>query len=137
MIETSIIRAAALRLNPDCDLKKSLISYCESYGIQAACIISCVGSLRSLTIRFANKSNLTVLDEKFEIISLAGTISQHEAHLHISISDGEGKMLGGHLAEGSLIYTTCEIVIGILDDVVFKRELDSTTGYKELKIYRK
>ena len=37
---------------------------------------------------------------------------------------------------GNIIYTTAEIVIGELKGLDFKRELDSTFGYKELRIYR-
>jgi predicted DNA-binding protein with PD1-like motif len=39
--------------------------------------------------------------------------------------------------DGSLIFTTAEIVIGEATDLVFKRETDSITTYKELKIYPK
>ena len=32
------------------------------------------------------------------------------------------------------VFTTAEIVIGQLPGVVFKREMDSSTGYKELEV---
>ncbi|MEH2445742.1 MAG: DUF296 domain-containing protein [Nostoc sp.] len=32
-------------------------------------------------------------------------------HLHIAISDQEGKTIGGNLDDGCIIYTTTEIVI--------------------------
>jgi uncharacterized protein len=37
--------------------------------------------------------------------------------------------------DDNLIYTTAEIVIGEATDLVFKRETDSITTYKELAIY--
>lgn len=58
-----------------------------------------------MTIRLANYSknnkNETVsLDERFEIVSLTGTLSRHGAHLHISIADFQGNVVGGHLMDG-------------------------------------
>jgi predicted DNA-binding protein with PD1-like motif len=47
------------------------------------------------------------------------------------------KRPGGHLAHGCKIYTTAEIVIGATDEIVFTRETDAETTYKELKIRKK
>jgi predicted DNA-binding protein with PD1-like motif len=74
------------------------------------------------------------LQDKFEIVSLVGTLSTHGIHLHISISDKDGKTIGGHLEKGCLIYTTAEIVIGVSEDFIFVRTVDENTGYKELEI---
>ena len=124
----------AIRLKPDKDLKQSLLRFCINQKIEAAYILSCVGSLRQAVIRFANQSEGTVFQKKLEIVSLEGTLSQHGAHLHIAVSDSEGQVIGGHLMDGSQIYTTGEIVIGIAPNVIFKREFDPSTGYKELTI---
>ncbi len=137
MVEKSVMKVVAMRLMPGADLKSVLISHCLESGIEAACIVSCVGSLKRVVLRFANQSDLTVLDDKFEIVSLEGTVSKEGAHLHISISDSGGRVLGGHLAEGSFIYTTGELVLGVLEDILFKREMDPMTGFKELQIFKK
>lgn len=102
--------------------------------VQAACIITCVGSLQKVGIRYANLAQTTILEGKFEIVSLTGTLSEIGCHLHICVSDSTGKTTGGHLTNGSVIYTTAEIVIGILPEVVYKREVDETYGYRELVI---
>ena len=47
--------------------------------------------------------------------------------------DSEGEPKGGHLKEGSLVRTTVEIVIGILPEWKFTREIDPETGYLELR----
>ena len=74
----------------------------------------------------------------FEIVSMTGTVSIHGSHLHIAISDGDGVTVGGHLVSGCKIYTTAEIVILELDDVVYKRELfENDSGYEELVVYKK
>ena len=125
----------ALRLHPKEDLKISLDAFARDHHLQAACIVTCVGSLRQAVLRFANQSQVTPLEGKFEIVSLVGAFSEVGGHYHISISDGRGRTVGGHLMDGCLIYTTAEIVIGVLPGVRFLREPDAETGYDELAIY--
>ena len=128
------MEVSAIRLNPEEDLKQSLLKYCIDEKIDAAYMLSCVGSLRQAAIRFANKPDATVFEQSLEIISLEGTLSKHAVHLHIAVSDGNGQVIGGHLMDGSKIYTTAEIVLGIVPNIIFKREIDPLTGYRELTI---
>jgi predicted DNA-binding protein with PD1-like motif len=124
----------ALRLKPNQDFKESIKNFVTSNNIEAGFILTTVGSLKQATLRFANQNDSKVLQDKFEIVSLVGTLSTHGIHLHISISDKDGKTIGGHLEKGCLIYTTAEIVIGVSEDFIFVRTVDETTGYKELEI---
>lgn len=130
----SSIYAVTIRLHPGQDLKGALDAFVRAEQCSAACIITCVGSLQQAAIRYANLQQAAILTGKFEIISLTGTLSPMASHLHISISDSAGKMIAGHLKEGSVIYTTAEIVIGVLPDVVYSRETDVTYGFKELVV---
>ena len=123
-----------IRLEPDADLRKSLKSFAVEQNIQAGFILTTVGSLKQATIRFANRDNTTVLTEKFEILSLNGTLANTGIHLHIAIADSNGKVIGGHLSDGCIIYTTAEIVIGIAKDFSFHRSFDEKTGFNELEI---
>lgn len=43
-------------------------------------------------------------------------------------------MIGGHLMERNLVYTTAEIIIGEITGFVFERRLDADTTYQELFI---
>ncbi|WP_321392273.1 PPC domain-containing DNA-binding protein [uncultured Desulfuromusa sp.] len=128
------MKALAIRLHPHQDLLVELDAFACARQLNAACILCCVGSLRHATLRYADQKNSTDLEGKFEIVSLTGTLSQHGSHIHISIADGEGQTLGGHLLEGCRIYTTAEIVIGVLPKVNFTREFDPETGFEELSI---
>lgn len=128
------MKSYALRLHPHQDLKMELDTFARVHALEAACVLACVGSLRRAVLRFANQSEASELEGKFEIVSLTGTLSKHGSHFHISISDGEGRTWGAHLLEGCLIYTTAEIVIAALPDVSFLRTFDSATGYDELYI---
>lgn len=124
----------ATRLKPNQDLKTNIVSFVEENNIQAGFILTAVGSLKKATLRFANQNNYHVFNERFEIVSLVGTLSIHGIHLHISLSDKNGKTIGGHLVDGCLIYTTAEIVIGTSEKLIFQRTVDEMTGYKELEI---
>jgi uncharacterized protein len=126
--------ALALRLSPQQDLKIELDHFICNQNLEAACILTCVGSLTRAVLRFANQVTETVYEDKFEIVSLMGVMSCHGSHYHMAIADSTGNVIGGHLQSGCLIYTTAEIVIGTLPNLSFRRELDPTTGYKELVI---
>jgi predicted DNA-binding protein with PD1-like motif len=128
------MKVFALRLKPNEDLKQTLKIFALQENIKAGFILTAIGSLKVATIRFANQDRSTVLSEKFEILSLNGTIATTGVHLHIAISDKQGKTIGGHLDDGCIIYTTAEIVIGISEEYTFLRTLDQETGYKELEI---
>ena len=128
------MKTFAFRLYPKQDLKKELISFTKENNLQAGFILTCVGSLKRATLRLANENIVKNFEQKFEIVSLVGTLCQEGVHLHISISDDEGNTFGGHIQEGCIIYTTAEIVIGELEDVVFSRKPDAQTGFKELVI---
>lgn len=124
----------AIRLLPGQDLKQELLKFTESKEITAGCILTCVGSLQQVCLRLANQDKSETYPGKFEIIGLTGTLSQDGVHLHIGVADTSGKMTGGHLMAGSLIYTTAEIVIGEIDHLIFDRKLDESTSYNELFI---
>jgi predicted DNA-binding protein with PD1-like motif len=58
----------------------------------------------------------------------------HGGHYHIAISDEQGRTFGGHLMEGSQVYTTAEVILVSLDAYRFLRTFDPQTGYQELDI---
>lgn len=130
------LKTYALRLKPGQDLRVELEKFTKAHGLRAGFILTTVGSLQKASLRLANQSSATSYEDKFEIVSLVGTLSPAGPHLHLSISDSTGKTIGGHLVEGCIIYTTAEIVIGELKGVRFTREKDEQTGYQELRIRR-
>ena len=123
-----------IRLEKNADLRKSLKSFAVEQDIQAGFILTAIGSLKQATIRFANRDSTTLLTDKFEILSLNGTVAIAGVHLHIAISNSHGQVIGGHLSDGSIIYTTAEIVIGIAENFSFLRSFDEQTGFNELEI---
>jgi uncharacterized protein len=99
------MKVLPLRLTPGADLRRALEAWMAEQQEQARCVISAVGSL-----------------------------SPDGAPLHIVVADSQGAVMGGHLCVGSLVRTTAELVISLLPDWRFSRELDPATGYPELRI---
>jgi predicted DNA-binding protein with PD1-like motif len=124
----------ALRLKPGEDPKLALDAFAQSQQLEAACILTCVGSLRKAVLRYANQSSSVTLEGHFEIVSLTGVFSRHGSHYHIAISDGQGRTYGAHLMDGSEVYTTAEVVLASFADLRFLRSFDPQTGYPELDI---
>ncbi|WP_322805513.1 PPC domain-containing DNA-binding protein [Thermanaerothrix sp.] len=126
------LQVVAIRLRPGQDLKQTLDAWARENAVQAAVVLTCVGSLRRAALRLADQPGSTLFEGKFEIVSLTGTLSVYGSHYHIAISDAVGQTLGGHLMEGSLVYTTAEIALGVLPGVRFERRFDPESGYDEL-----
>jgi len=128
------MKVYALRLKPEMDLKQELVNFTKEKNVQAGFIVSCVGSLKEANLRMADEDIIKTFKEKFEIVSLVGTLSQDGLHLHTSLSNKEGQTIGGHLKEGCIIYTTAEIIIGEEESLTFNREIDEVTKFKELVV---
>lgn len=132
------MKSHTFRLKPQQDLFESIETFVKKNNIEAGCILSSVGSLTHATLRLANRSGYNDYEGHYEIVSTTGTVSIHGSHIHISISNGDGVTIGGHLVKGCKIYTTAEIVILELEDLVYKRELyENDSGYEELAVYKK
>ncbi|KAL0480288.1 glmU [Acrasis kona] len=127
-------RFVTIRLVPGQDPYKELENFARENRISAATIVSCVGSLTKAHIRYANSTSFGNLLGFYEIVSLVGCISDQGQHIHICISDHEGKAFGGHLLEGNKVYTTAEITLAIHDDVVFERRPCPLSHWDELYI---
>ncbi len=133
---SSRLKGYVFRLRPHEDLKKSVQQFAKTNRLKAGAILSAVGSLEQLNIRFANLPDGTITNGFFEIISLTGTFSEASCHIHICVSDANGQTLAGHLLDENLIYTTAEIVVVNLYDVEFIRLTDTTYNYQELVVRR-
>ena len=42
-------------------------------------------------------------------------ISTSGCHIHISLADSEGHMIGGHTVDNDIIFTTAEVSLIVLD----------------------
>ncbi|MGB6129660.1 MAG: PPC domain-containing DNA-binding protein [Psychrilyobacter sp.] len=122
----------AIRLTEGMDLKIEIQRVVKEKQIKAGIILSSVGCVSKARFRVADGINVKQINKNMEILSLNGTLSPNGVHLHISYSNQEGVSFGGHLVEGNIVNTTCELVIGILGNYKFTRVMDPNTGYGEL-----
>lgn len=137
-METSPMTTVALRLGPGQDLKTELEAFVKRNNLAAVSVLTCVGSLTKVPLRYANQDNYETLTGHFEIVSMTGMLSaQSGSHLHLAVSDTTGRTVGGHFGDGSSVYTTAEVLLGILPSYQFTRELDPKSGYRELVIRKK
>jgi predicted DNA-binding protein with PD1-like motif len=122
-----------LRLLPGQDLRLALEAELGSHP--AAFVLQGIGSLSVAQLRYAGVDQVTELRGDLEILTLAGSISPDGAHLHMSVADAQGRVVGGHVAPGCLVRTTAEILLAILPDHAFSRETDpGGSGFRELVV---
>jgi predicted DNA-binding protein with PD1-like motif len=124
----------ALRLGPGEDLRAALETLTRAQGWTAAWVVSGVGSLQPAALRFAGAKAATSIDRPLEVLSLSGSLSPDGAHLHMSVADAQGAVLGGHVAVGCRIRTTAELLVAVLPDLAFRRAPDAQTGHDELQV---
>lgn len=124
----------ALRLRPGQDLRVELGRFARAKHLRAAWIATCAGSCTRTSVRYANQEGTSVREGHFEIVSLTGTLAENGMHVHAAFADSTGATFGGHLMDGTIVYTTAEIVIGGLVQAEFAREVDPAYGWRELVV---
>lgn len=121
-----------VRLKPGEDFLESVAKYCSKHMIEAAYIGTCVGSLASVSFRKGYTKTQLTLRGTYEIVSAVGTLSKGGHHIHMSVSDADFQVLGGHVDRGTVVLTTVELVLIELESFELTRAIDATTGYKSL-----
>ena len=121
-----------VRLRRGDDLMLSIRELCREKNIAAGVVLSAVGCISQGKVRDASGVTIRDITEHCEIVSLDGTVSARRCHLHISLSKEDLSTIGGHLCEGCIINTTCELVIAEIPGTAIEKEFDGETGYDEL-----
>jgi predicted DNA-binding protein with PD1-like motif len=125
-----------VRLSPGDDLRAALQAQVAAGSCHAGFVISGIGSLSVAQLRLAGASTLETIRGDLEILTLAVTLATDGSHLHMSIADGAGRVLGGHAGRGCVVRTTAEVLLALLPDWKFTRQTDAQTGFAELAISR-
>lgn len=124
------------RLHRGDDLKQCILEFCRLNNINSGIMACAVGCCSKVKFRLAGAESFYEDERDYEIVSIMGTISKDGVHIHISFADDTGRVVGGHLTEGCIINTTCEVSIIKSDKYKLSREYDEETCYKELVIER-
>ena len=137
--EGKLGRVIVLRLKPGMDLLDGIQAACERYQIRNGVILSAIGSLGR--VRYCDVEALPEkkcgygygrvleLDDTIELTGAGGVICSDaegniNLHVHICMSDKNGKAYGGHLVQGTTVLMTADIVLGEIEGVSMLREYD-------------
>ena len=138
MAEGRLGRVIALRLKPGTDVLLGLTEACKRAGINNGVILSAIGSLDGVS--YCNPVELPTkagygygevlhLTGPIELTSGAGIICHDDEgntnlHVHMSLSDRYGNAHGGHLAEGTKVLLTVDVIIAEIEGLVMGRQFD-------------
>lgn len=124
------------RLKKGDDLLGALARLCTEANIRLGSI-QAIGAVSKAVVGFylQEPGEYVTLDYDYhqEIISLIGNISirdgKPDIHAHLALSNGEGKLYGGHLMEGTTVFA-CEYTINefIPENGDFVRTFNEETG---------
>jgi len=126
-------------LKEDSDLLEALLSYAKNNNCKS-CWIFGIGALKKANLAWYNQEKMEyeekLFDENLEIVSLSGNISSIDnpdleeklfPHFHLSLSDGDGNVYGGHVLPGCKIFV-CEICCIQSDEIDKIRKYDKKRG---------
>jgi len=120
-----------LRLERGEEIIKTLTKFCEDKKIQSG-VVAGVGAGEDVTLKYYDVGKKQYISKEFntgiyEIISLNGNVSLIDGrpflHLHIVLGTEDFQVFGGHLGS-AVTAITCEITIGLSDDVVHRKSND-------------
>jgi predicted DNA-binding protein with PD1-like motif/glutaredoxin len=109
------MRTLPLKLGPGSDLRGSLEQLAIEQGA-AGFVLGVVGNLSRAAFQCAGRSGPTILEGDLEIITLQGTVAPGGVHLHLSLSDSDCQVWGGHLEPGTLVLKGADLLVGFLQD---------------------
>lgn len=105
--------AVPLHLGPGQDVRRSLADFARTHNC-GGFVLSVVGNLSQAAFQCPGRAEPTLLAGELEIITLTGTIAPTGVHLHLSFSDGDCQVWGGHLAEGTTVLRGADLLVGVL-----------------------
>ena len=136
------------RLHPGSDLIEGLEAACDEHGVEFAAVLACYGSLSSSGFKFLqvpegeDRARLVdiVLDKRLEFMGGQGLVcvapdNSRATHLHGSVSDETGSVMGGHFTVGqNPVYNNMDFVLQELVGVRLVRTHDPVTNTVEMQV---
>ncbi len=80
-------------------------------------LISAVGDLSRGSFKCPLSQKPVILENKLEIITLSGYLTSKDSHIHISVSDENCRVFGGHLLPGTIVLKTLDILLGVIPNL--------------------
>ena len=130
-------RTVIARLVEDEDLLDTITRVAAQAKISAG-FFSLIGTLKTARLGFFHEGEYKTIEmrQPLEIVSCLGNVSVKEgkafAHAHVSVSDEEGRVFGGHAMPGCIIGVTGELVLIEVAGIRLLREFDEKTKFSLL-----
>jgi hypothetical protein len=123
------------RLTKGGDLLGALENCCRELNITLGEVVA-IGAVTKARVGYydqtAQKYQFLEFNQPLEILSLTGNVSLKDGkpfvHAHITLGGAEGQALGGHLAEGTVVFAGEFILQEYHSDQTLVRQLDNATG---------
>ena len=138
--EGSLGRFFVCRLNYESDLLDSIKGFADDKGVKVA-VFFLLGAVKKARFSFYDQEEKKYvedeIEEAMEVLSCIGNIAKMKGetivHGHIVLSDRKGKSCGGHLRNGTIVFSA-ELFIMELKGTVLEREYDEVTGLNLFKL---
>ena len=80
-------------------------------------LISAVGDLSKVSFKCPLNEKPVIFEKKLEIITLSGFLKSSKSHLHISVSDENCSVFGGHLLPETIVLKSLDVLIGVIPNL--------------------
>ena len=137
-------RIIVARFSIGSDVLECLEELVKKEKIRAGAIITGIATLSKMRVRSLDSIpkdfprvqpglNIFEVEGALEVLNMSGIIFVRDrdvfVHPHITACDANGKMYGGHLMPGSIVYMTCEVIIGEFEGLTMGSKLDARVGH--------
>jgi len=138
--EGTLGRFFVCRLDYESDLLDSIKRFADEKGVKVA-VFFLLGAVKKARFSFYDQEEKKYvedeIDEPMEVLSCIGNIARMKGetivHGHTVLSNREGKSYGGHLINGTIVFSA-ELFIMELKGIVLEREYDKVTGLNLFKL---
>ena len=130
-VTSQIKRVVLVRLKYNTDLLGGLQQAVKNEKIKNAVILSGVGSVTRYHVHAVSSTTLpaklayTERAGPMDLIAVNGYVLGGRIHAHITMTDDQ-KAFGGHLHEGTTVFTFAIVTLGVLDDNVDLSRFDDS-----------
>jgi len=120
-VTSEIKRVVVVRFKYNTDLLKGLQEAVKAQNIKNAVIMSGVGSVTAYHVHAVHNTTLpaklayTQRAVPMDLIAVNGYVLGGRIHAHITMTDNQ-KAFGGHLHEGTTVFTFAIVTLGLLDN---------------------
>ncbi len=130
-VASEMKRVVVIRFKYNTDLLEGLQQAVKNEKIKNAVILSGVGSVTSYHVHAVSNTTLpaklayTQRTGAMDLIAVNGYVLGGRIHAHITMTDDQ-KAFGGHLHEGTKVFTFAIVTLGLLDDNIDLSRFDDS-----------